>query len=135
MDQRIKGHDDAAASPCEGSFLGCGIARPMADDSEHGEGQHNQRHVTMPSVPGACLVMVEAKPVLGGLEAVLDGAAMPFYLHQRLNGRADQTPCREEGQIAIGVGAPDQKTARPDLGSVFAVSAALRSASSQYAQS
>ena len=67
----------------------------------------------VPSVPGACLVMVEAELVLGGLEAVLDGPAMPFHLDERLDGRPGRAPCLEEGQIAIGDAAPDQQTACP----------------------
>ena len=67
----------------------------------------------MPSVPGACLVMVEAEFVLGGLEAVLDRPALALHPHQRFDGRPGRAPCREEGQIAIGDIAPDQQAARP----------------------
>ena len=57
--------------------------------------------------------MVEAEFVLGGLEAVLDGPAMPFYLDERFDGCPGRAPCREEGEIAVGDGTPDQQAACP----------------------
>jgi hypothetical protein len=48
----------------------------MADHSHHGESEHDERDVTMPAMPRAGLVVVEAKLVLGSLETVLDCPAM-----------------------------------------------------------
>jgi hypothetical protein len=94
-------------------FLGRCAVRPVANDGHHRKSQHGERDMPVPSVPGARLVMVEAEFILGGLEAVLDGPAMPFHPHQRFDRRSGRAPCREEGQIAIGDFAPDQQAARP----------------------
>ena len=51
----------------------------MTDGGHHGEGEHDQRDMPMPAMPGAGLVVIEAELVLGGLEAVLDGPAMTFH--------------------------------------------------------
>src|SRR5271155_5996341 len=51
----------------------------MTDGGHHGEGEHDQRDMPMPAMPGAGLVVIEAEFVLGGLEAVLDGPAMAFH--------------------------------------------------------
>jgi hypothetical protein len=40
------------------------------------EGQHDERNVLMPAVPGAGLVVVEPQFVLGRLESILDGPAL-----------------------------------------------------------
>lgn len=81
----------------------------MPDRSHHGEGEHDQRDMAMPAMPGAGLVVIETKFVLGGLEAVLDRPAMAFHLHQRFDGRILRAPCREEGDIAVGDVAADQQ--------------------------
>src|SRR5690606_21405371 len=81
----------------------------MADDGHHGEGEHDQRDMAMPAMPGAGFVVIEAEFVLGGLEAVLDRPAMPFHLHQRLDGCVEWTPGREEGEITFGDIAADQQ--------------------------
>ena len=74
---------------------------PMTDDGRHGEGQHDQRDVTVPAMPGTAFVVIETEFVLGGLEAVLDGPAMAFDQHQLLHWRALGAPGGEVGQIAI----------------------------------
>jgi hypothetical protein len=48
----------------------------MPDHGHHGESEHDERDVAVPSVPGMGLVVVETEFVFGGLEAVLDGPAM-----------------------------------------------------------
>ena len=89
IDQRINGG-------CGALFLGrCGIG-VMADGGHHGESEHDQRDMAMPTVPGAGLVVVETKFVLGGLEAVFDRPAMPFHRHQRFDGCADRTSMTSE---------------------------------------
>ena len=54
----------------------------MPDGGHHGESQHDERGVAMPSMPGAGLVMIKAKLVFCRLEAVLDGPAAAFHAHQ-----------------------------------------------------
>lgn len=48
----------------------------MTDRDHHGEGQHDQRDMTVPALPGSGLVVVEAQFVLGRLEVVLDDPAI-----------------------------------------------------------
>src|SRR5258705_8064149 len=48
----------------------------MLDGSHHGEGEHDERDVTMPAVPGSGFVVVEPELVFGCLEAILDRPAM-----------------------------------------------------------
>src|SRR5215468_2277150 len=69
--------------------------------------------MAVPTMPGTGFVVIETQFVLGGLEAVLDGPAMAFHCHQLLHGCALGAPCREEGEIAIGDVAANQKTPRP----------------------
>ena len=57
----------------------------MADDCKHGEGQHDQRDVPVPAVPGPALIMVKPQFGLGSLETVLDGPATAFHGHQCLH--------------------------------------------------
>ena len=51
--------------------------RTIPDRGHHGEGEHDERDMAVPPVPGTALVVVEAEFVFGSLEAVLDGPAMP----------------------------------------------------------
>ena len=85
----------------------------MANDRHHGEGEHDKRDMPVPAVPGACLVVIQTELVLGGFEAVLDGPAMTFHRHQLFHGCALGAPSGEEGEIAIGNVAADEKTPRP----------------------
>ncbi len=57
----------------------------MADRRHHGEGEHHQGHVTMPTMPGSALVVIEPEFVLRGLKAVLDRPSMAFDRDQRFN--------------------------------------------------
>ena len=50
----------------------------MLDDSHHGEGEHDERDVTMPAVPGSGFVVVKPELVFGCLEAVFDRPAVAF---------------------------------------------------------
>ena len=72
-DQRtsLRCSDSGRGRVCSGGGVGA-----MAGHREDGEGQHHQRDVTMPAVPGTGLVVVEAQFGLGRLEAVLDGPAL-----------------------------------------------------------
>src|SRR4051794_15315449 len=94
-------------------FLGWLAVRMMADRCQHGEGQHHQRDMTMPTVPGAGFIVVEAKLVLAGLETVLDAPTLPFHRHQRLDAGASRAPGGEVGALAIADSAPDQQAAGP----------------------
>ena len=85
----------------------------MANDSHHGEGKHDERDMPVPAMPGASFVVIEAKFVLSGFEAVLNGPAMTFHQHELFQGRALGAPCGEEGEIAVGTIAADQEAPRP----------------------
>ena len=50
----------------------------MLDGSHHGEGEHDERDVTMPAMPGSRFVVVEPELVFGCLEAVFDRPAVAF---------------------------------------------------------
>jgi hypothetical protein len=63
--------------------------------------------------------MIEAKFVLGGLEAFLDAPAGSFDPDDCLDRGALGTPCCEIGHIIIRGVAPDQQATRPQAGSVF----------------
>ena len=93
--------------------FGGGVIRAVPDRGHHGEGQHDERDVAMPAVPGAGLVVIEAELVLGRLEAVLDRPAVSFDLDQGLDAGSGGAPGGEEGQIVIGDVAADQETPRP----------------------
>ena len=64
-------------------------------------------------MPGAGFVVVEAEFILGGLEAVLDGPAMPLHADQGFDGRTGRAPSREEGEVTIGDVAADQQAPGP----------------------
>ncbi len=83
--------------------------------------------MAVPAVPGPAFVVVEAELGLGGLEAVLDGPALPFDRHKGADARAGSVsfadiapgdrfamaPGGEERARAVGDAAPDQQAARP----------------------
>ena len=85
----------------------------MADSGHHGEGEHHQRNVAIPPVPGSALVVVEPELVFRGLKTVLDRPPMAFDRHQRFDGCCRWTPSGEEGEITIGDMTTDQQTACP----------------------
>src|SRR6267378_2078724 len=74
----------------------------MADHRHHGEGEHHQRNVAMPPMPGSALVVIEPELVFRGLKTVLDCPPMAFDRHQRFDGCCRWTPGGDEGEIAIG---------------------------------
>ncbi len=80
----------------------------MADHRHHGEGEHNQRHVTMPAMPGTALVGIEAELVFGSLKTVLDRPAMAFDCDQRFDACSCRAPGGEEGEVIIGDATTDQ---------------------------
>ena len=85
----------------------------MADHCHHGEGEHHQGHMAMPSMPGSALVVIEPELVFRGLKAVFDRPAMAFDRHQGFDGCCRWAPGGEEGEIAIGDTTADQQTACP----------------------
>src|SRR3954451_648447 len=66
------------------------------------EGEHDERDVTMPAVPGSGLVVVEPELVFGCLEAVFDRPAMALDADQGLDRSPWRTPGGEVGEIAVG---------------------------------
>ena len=61
-------------------FFECWLSiGPMADDSHHGEGEHDEGDVAVPAMPGAGLVMIKAEFILGSLKTILDSPAMAFH--------------------------------------------------------
>jgi len=85
----------------------------MTDRGHHGEGQHHERDMAMPSVPGTGLVVVEPQFVFCGLEAVFNRPTVTLDLYQHLDICAGRAPSGEEGQVAVSDIAADQQAARP----------------------
>ena len=97
-------------------FFGRRDIGTMPDDGHHGKGEHDQRDVTVPAMPRAGFVVIEAEFVLGGFETVLDGPTMAFDRYQLFHGRVLGTPCGEESEITVGNVPADQQTPRPPSG-------------------
>ena len=98
----------------------------IADRGQHGEGCHDERDVAIPTVPGAGLVVVEAKLVPGGPEAVLDRPAMALGLHERVDPgsrRTCPTPWQVQGPVDEGV---PRKPSKPRLRRQPAVAVLVR---------
>jgi hypothetical protein len=51
-------------------FFGRRLVGLMLDGCHHGEGEHDERDVTMPAMPGPGFFVVEPELVFGCLEAV-----------------------------------------------------------------
>ena len=103
-DQRISPRSDVSAS----LFLGRHLVGVMPDGRHHGKGQHHERDVPVPAMPGAGLVVRQTQFRLGGLERILDRPAPPFHRHQRLDRGASRAPGREEGEFPIREAAATQ---------------------------
>src|SRR5437899_10508474 len=80
----------------------------MAERGRHGEGEHHQRHMPVPAMPGSALVVIEPELVFRGLQAVLDRPSMAFDRDQRFNGCSGWAPGGEEGEVIIGDATTDQ---------------------------
>src|ERR1700736_3253199 len=96
---------------CRGStfrFFGRRRIGAMADHRHHGEGEHHQRDVAMPPMPGSALVVIESELVFRGLKTVLNRPSMAFDCHQRFDGCCGWTPGGEEGEVPIGDMTSDQ---------------------------
>src|ERR1700674_5306638 len=83
-------------------FFGRRLVGLMLDGSHHGKGEHDERDVTMPAVPGSGFVVVEPELVFGCLEAILDRPAMALDADQGLDRSPCRTPGGEVGEIAVG---------------------------------
>ncbi len=103
----------------------------MLDGSHHGEGEHDERDVTMPAVPGSGFVVVEPELVLGSLEAILDRPAMALDADQGLDRSPGRTPGGEVGEIAVGDITPDQQASCPKDLAVMVRLSPSRSANSR----
>ena len=57
----------------------------VADGGHHGEGEHDERRVAVPSKPGAGFIVIESKPVLSGLEAAINVPAISLNVDQRFD--------------------------------------------------
>src|SRR6202453_5086969 len=110
-DQRINGDEALWSSAVR--FWGRRGIRVMPDRGHHDEGEHDERDMTMPAVPRAALVVVEAEFVLGRLETILDRPEVSFDLDQGFDACCVGTPGGEEGHIVIGDVAADQHTSCP----------------------
>src|SRR5258708_34247495 len=98
---------------CRGSafrfFERCRIGA-MADRRHHGEGEHHQGDVAMPSMPGSALVVIGPELVFRGLKTIFDRPPMAFGRHQCFDGCSCWTHSGEEGELAIGHMTPDEQT-------------------------
>ena len=91
----------------------------MADPRHHCEGEHDERYMTVPSVPGSGFVMIEPEFVLCGFETVFNSPPIPLDCHQGLRRRSGRAPDCEEGHVAIGDGPPDQQASSPKAGTII----------------
>jgi hypothetical protein len=94
-------------------FFGRRLVGLMLDGSHHGEGEHDERDVTMPAVPGSGFVVIEPELVFGSLEAILDRPAMALDADQGLDRSPGRAPGGEVGEIAVGDITPDQQASCP----------------------
>ena len=94
-------------------FFGRRLVGLMLDGSHHGEGEHDERDVTMPAMPRSGFVVVEPELVFGCLEAILDRPAMALDADQCLDRSPCRTPGGEVGEIAVGDITPDQQASCP----------------------
>lgn len=62
---------------CWGRRVGAG-----AEGRQHGEGRHDEREVPVPTMSQTGFVVIDAKLVLGRLEIVHYGPAMPFHANE-----------------------------------------------------
>ena len=85
----------------------------MPDRGHHREGEHDERDVAMPTMPGARFIVVEPEFVLGRLETILDRPAMSLELDQGFDTGSEGTPGGEERHVAVGDVAADQQASRP----------------------
>ena len=106
-------------------FAGEGVGL-ATDGGQHCKGQHDERDVPVPAVPGTGLVVVEAQLVFGRLEAVLNGPAPALDCHQGFPSGPGGAPGSEKGQVTISDSAADQQAPCPKTGQVLVVFGGLK---------
>ncbi len=75
----------------------------------------------VPALPGTGFVVGQTQLCFGGLERVLDCPALSLHPHQGLDRGTSRAPGREERQIPIRDGAPDQQASCPQAGEILVV--------------
>ncbi len=98
---------------CALRFWGSRGICAMSDHCHHGKGEHCQRDMAVPAMPGAGFIMVEAEFVLGGLETVFDRPAMSFDMNESVHACSCGTPRGEEGEIAVSNVTSNEDAAGP----------------------
>jgi hypothetical protein len=101
----------------------------MAPGGHHCEGEHHERGMPVPPMPGAGLVVGEPELRLGSLERVLDGPTPSLDGDERADRRAGRAPGREVRPLSIGQAAADQKPARPQPRAALVVLGRLQASS------
>ena len=96
-------------------FFGRRLVGPMLDGSHHGEGEHDERDVTIPAMPGS-FRCDRARTRFGCLEAVFDRPAVALDADQGLDRSPCRTPGGEVGEIAGGDITPDPGLVSKGLG-------------------
>ena len=94
-------------------FWGWRVVRAAPDGRHHGEGEHDERDVAMPTMPGAGLIVVEPQFVFGGLETIFDRPTMSLDRDEGFDACSSRTPGGEERQVTISDVAADQEASRP----------------------
>src|SRR6201987_2653076 len=94
-------------------FFGRRFVDLMLEGSHHGEGEHGERDMTMPAVPGSGFVVVEPELVLGSLKAVLDRQAVAFDTDKGLFLRSCRAQGRDVGEIPVSNITSDQQASCP----------------------
>ena len=94
-------------------FWGRRVVRAAPDGRHHGEGEHDEGDVAMPTMPRAGLVMVEAQFVLGRFETIFNRPTMSLDRDEGFDACSSRTPGGEERQVAISDVAADQEASRP----------------------
>ena len=92
----------------------------MADHSGHGKGKHDQRDMTVPTMPRTRFVMVEAEFILRRFKTVFDRPPVALDPSEGFDRGSLWAPGCEVRSIAIGNVAADQKAASPCAGEVSA---------------
>ena len=85
----------------------------VTDCRQHGKGQHHQRDMAVPAMPGSGLVMIKTEFGLRCLEAILNRPAMALHSDQGLKGGSGWAPGREIRPFAVRDRAADQQAAGP----------------------
>jgi len=90
IDQRIR---DALCQADVARFFWRLLINVVADGRHHGKSEHDHGDMAVPSMPGPCLIVIEAEFTFGGFETVFGGPAATFDQDQFLHRRALGTPC------------------------------------------